>query len=251
MSCLGRPFGDLSALNNICFWKNHSSIIKQNLKNSQEKRFNLCKDHKRLERLMFQCYILNLLKNLGLIEQVTMNGKNMKNMRVTILGVGNILLTDEGFGVQVIKKLEKQYRFPGNVNLVDGNVLGLSLLGTILDSEYLIVVDIVKNKGEPGTFYCLKENDIPKRIMAKNSLHQVGFLEALTLCQLLDHSPEMVIFGVEPKDIETFNDKLSPEIFSRIEETVQKILEELDRMGIKYEEKGAEENVSGHPFENR
>lgn len=163
----------------------------------------------------------------------------MKNQRVTILGVGNMLLTDEGFGVHVVQRLGRQYRFPENVSLVDGNVLGLSLLETISDSEYLIVVDAVKNSGEPGTFYCLKGDDIPKRVIAKNSLHQVDLLEVLTFCRLWDHLPETVIFGVEPKDIDTLNDELSPEVFSRIEETIQKVLRELDRMGIKYEEIGA------------
>ena len=175
----------------------------------------------------------------------------MESKRITILGVGNILLTDEGFGVHVVHRLERRYRFPENVNLVDGNVLGLRLLGTISDSDYLIVIDAVKNNGDPGTLYRLEGDEIPKRVMAKNSLHQVDLLEALTLCQALDHVPETVILGVEPKDIETLNEKMSPEIRAMVDKTIQKVLCELDFLGIKYEEKGAEENVPGYPFEDR
>ena len=73
----------------------------------------------------------------------------MKNKKITVLGLGNILLADEGFGVKVVLKMQRKYRFPENVSLVDGNVLGLNLLGTISEADHLIVVDAIKNKGTP------------------------------------------------------------------------------------------------------
>ena len=120
--------------------------------------------------------------------------------QLMILGVGCILYSDEGFGVRVIEEMEKRYEFSQNVSLVDGGVLGVNLLGVIAQPEHLIVVDAIFNKGNPGDLYRLEGEQIPQRIRAKNSLHQVDFLEALTLCQALDKVPETIIIGIEPED---------------------------------------------------
>ena len=125
---------------------------------------------------------------------------------IMIIGVGCILFSDEGFGVRVIQELEKRFEFPDNISLVDGGVLGVNLLGVISQPKHLIVVDAIRNRGNPGDLYRLEGEQIPERIRAKNSLHQVDFLEALTLCQALEHVPETVIVGIEPEDIDTMID---------------------------------------------
>ncbi len=173
----------------------------------------------------------------------------MNTKRITILGLGNILLSDEGFGVKVVLRMMRNYRFPENVSLVDGNVLGLNLLGVICDTDYLIVVDAVKNSGTPGSVYRIDSVEIPDRIRAKNSLHQVDFLETLTLCQVMDHVPKTVIFGVEPKDIETVQDRLSPEVKAQMKTVTGMVLAELDTIGITYYE-GLNENVPRYPFQD-
>ncbi len=109
--------------------------------------------------------------------------------QITILGIGNILLTDEGFGVRVIEKLFDEYEFPDNVAVVEGGVLGIHLLGTLSKTEHLIVVDAVKNRQPPGTLYRLEKEELPERILMKNSLHQTDFLETLTLCEMIDKAP--------------------------------------------------------------
>ena len=154
-----------------------------------------------------------------------------------VLGVGCILYCDEGFGVRVVEKMEKEYEFPDNVLLVDGGVLGINLLGVISKPNHLIVVDAIRNKGKPGDLYRLEGDAIPARIRAKNSLHQVDFLEALTLCQALDHVPETVIVGVEPEDIETLSLDLTPTIQAKIDAVIQMVLAELDRLGVSYSRK--------------
>jgi hydrogenase maturation protease len=173
----------------------------------------------------------------------------MNKQQVTVLGVGNILLSDEGFGVKAVLKIMQNYQFPENVRLVDGNILGLNLLGVISSTDYLIVVDAIKNNGKPGTIYRIDAEDIPKRIRAKNSLHQVDFLEAMTLCQALDHVPKSVIFGVEPKDIETVQDKLTPETKSKLNIVIDMVLAELTKIGIPYQ-KGVNHHVPRHPFQD-
>ncbi|MGW8303866.1 MAG: HyaD/HybD family hydrogenase maturation endopeptidase, partial [Desulfobacterales bacterium] len=139
---------------------------------------------------------------------------------IMILGVGCILYSDEGFGVRVIETIQERYEFPDNVMVVDGGVLGINLLGVISKPNHLIVVDAIRNKGKPGDLYRLEGDAIPARIRAKNSLHQVDFLEALTLCQALDKVPETVILGIEPEDIETLSTELTPITQSRVDDII-------------------------------
>ena len=165
---------------------------------------------------------------------------------VMILGVGCTLFSDEGFGVHTVERMEKEYNFSDDVLLVDGGVLGINLLGVISKPDHLIVVDVIRNKGNPGDLYRLAGDDIPDRIRAKNSLHQIDFLEALTLCQALDHVPETVIVGVEPDDIETLCVEPTPLIQSKMDDVIQMVLKELDRLGVSYSRKGTADNVSGN-----
>jgi hydrogenase maturation protease len=159
---------------------------------------------------------------------------------ITILGIGNILLTDEGFGVRVIEKLFDDYVFPDNVSVVEGGVLGIHLLGTLSKADHLIVVDAVKNKQPPGTLYRLEKEELPERILMKNSLHQTDFLETLTLCQMIDKAPEtIVVLGAEPEDIETHSVDLTPVVAARVDETVRRVLQELDRLGASYDKRSA------------
>ena len=171
----------------------------------------------------------------------------MNSPHIMILGVGCILFSDEGFGIRVIEKLEETYTFPDNVSVVDGGVLGVNLLGVISLADQLIVVDVIRNKGNPGDVYRLSGDQIPERIRAKNSIHQVDFLEALTLCQALDKVPETVIVGVEPLDIETLSIELTPVTAAKVAHIIDMVLSELYRLHIPYE-KRKEKYVSGNPI---
>lgn len=159
---------------------------------------------------------------------------------ITVLGIGNILLTDEGFGVRVVEKLYDEYEFPENVSLVDGGVLGISLLGVIAEAKHLIVVDAVKNKQPPGTLYRLEKDELPERILLKNSLHQTDFLETLTLCQAIDKIPETtVVLGVEPEDILTHSVDMTPTVAARVDEMMDLVLCELGRLGVTAKQRSA------------
>lgn len=161
----------------------------------------------------------------------------MNSQRIMILGVGCMLCSDEGFGIHVIEKLQELYEFPDNVSIVDGGVLGISLLGVISEADQLIVVDVIRNKGEVGSLYRLEGDQIPERIRAKNSLHQIDFLEALTLCQALDKVPATVILGVEPEDISSVSIDLTPQIQTKIDPVINMVLTELDRLKVDYKKK--------------
>jgi hydrogenase maturation protease len=160
--------------------------------------------------------------------------------QITILGIVNILLTDEGFGVRVIEKLFDEYEFPDHVAVVEGGVLGIHLLGTLSKADHLIVVDAVKNKQPPGTLYRLEKDELPERILMKNSLHQTDFLETLTLCEMIDKAPQtIVVLGAEPEDIVTHSVELTPAVAAQVDETVTRVLAELDRLGVSYEKRRA------------
>ncbi|MGD9210996.1 MAG: HyaD/HybD family hydrogenase maturation endopeptidase [Desulfobacteraceae bacterium] len=158
----------------------------------------------------------------------------MDNRQITILGVGNYLYTDEGVGIRVIEKLEQDYEFPEHVIPVDGGVLGVHLMGVISAADHLIVVDAVRNNGAPGTLYRLAGKDIPSRILAKNSLHQVDLLEALTLVKAIDRSPETVIVGIEPEDIETMSLTLTKTVAAKVDDLIAMVLAELDSLNVTY-----------------
>jgi len=171
------------------------------------------------------------------------------SVEVMVLGIGCILFSDEGFGVRVVEKMERLYEFSDNVLLVDGGVLGINLLGVISKPDHLIVVDAIRNHGNPGDRYRLEGDAIPDRIRAKNSLHQVDFLEALTLCQALDKVPQTVIIGVEPQDIDTQSLELTPPVRAQVDPVIEMVLLELDRLGASYK-KGTLDNVSCNPLQN-
>lgn len=156
---------------------------------------------------------------------------------ITVLGVGNILYSDDGVGVRIVEKLEADYDFPDNIIIVDGGVLGINLLGVISNAGRLIVVDTVLNKGIPGDIHRLTHEEIPHRILAKNSLHQVDLLEALTLCSTLDHVPRTTIIGIEPEDLDTLSEKLTPTISAKIPDLVCRVLEEISSIGGTWTEK--------------
>ncbi len=161
----------------------------------------------------------------------------MNEKHVMVLGIGNILFCDEGTGVRIVEQMQERYRFPDNVSLVDGGVLGLNLLGTMAEADHLIVVDAIRNRGKPGDLYRIEGDAIPDRIRMKNSLHQIDFLESLTMCQALDHVPETVIVGVEPEDIESCTLEMTETVQSRIDDIITMVLAELDRLNVPYEPK--------------
>jgi hydrogenase maturation protease len=155
--------------------------------------------------------------------------------RITILGVGNILLTDEGVGVRVIEELERNFSFPSNVNLYDGGTGGLSLLSVIEKTDYLIVVDSVLVGEPPGTIIKFNFEDLPSGLTRKLSSHEIDMIEVLNVAQVLGKRPPTIIIGIQPKDISSYSTELT--IGEYIPKLVECILTELKRLGIEVETK--------------
>ncbi|MEI6125323.1 MAG: HyaD/HybD family hydrogenase maturation endopeptidase [Pseudomonadota bacterium] len=156
----------------------------------------------------------------------------MKINTIAIIGLGNILLRDEGVGVRVIEQLKKNYSFSPSINIIDGGTLGFALINEIQDCEKLIIVDAVKAGEKPGTIYKFSREDIELKIPVAVSVHDVGFLEVLNQWKMLGVCPAVVFFGIEPYDISSFDMSLSSLMQEKIPKLVGLILEELKNDGI-------------------
>jgi hydrogenase maturation protease len=159
--------------------------------------------------------------------------------RIVVLGVGNTLLKDEGVGVRSVEEFERRYTVPENVKIVDGGTQGLWLLSTLQQADRLIVVDAVLGGGEPGTIYRLERDDLPKGLRAKQSAHDSDLVEALNLCTLLgEGGPQsVVVIGIEPEDIQPYGLEMTPTISCKIDELVERVAEELRKIGVEPEKK--------------
>lgn len=154
------------------------------------------------------------------------NGK-----RILVLGVGNILYTDEGVGVRAVEKLEAEYDFSDNVELMDGGTLGSKLIHPITQSDYLIVIDAVLGGDEPGSIYRLTGDDLRKSLAFNNSLHDTDLVDTLIICEMIGHRPEAVIIGIEPKDFSTMSVELSEVTAGILDRVAQIVLDEVKQSG--------------------
>jgi hydrogenase maturation protease len=155
----------------------------------------------------------------------------MAAQHILVLGVGNILLKDEGVGVRVIEQLQVEYSFSPNVRLMDGGTLGIRLLDDITAADHLIVVDAVRNDEPPGTLYRLPGEELRRCISFKNSLHQTGLLETLAYAEMLEQRPTTVVIGIEPEDITPWGTELTATVREHVAELVGKVLEEIRLAG--------------------
>lgn len=155
-----------------------------------------------------------------------------------MLGVGNILLKDEGVGVRVVEEIQRRYTIPEDVRIVDGGTQGLWLMSTIQEADRLIVVDAVLGRQEPGTIYRLERDDLPKGLRAKQSAHDSDLVESLNLCTLLETGPKsVVVVGIEPEDIQPYGLELTATIASKVDDLIGRVIGELSLLGVELQEK--------------
>jgi hydrogenase maturation protease len=149
-----------------------------------------------------------------------------REKRILILGVGNLLLSDEGVGVHIARKL-MEMDFPPEVRVVEGGTDGFGLMHVLLEADRLILVDAVRGGGSPGSIYRFEIEDCPPfPDIYKTSVHQISILEIINLSGLIGSTPRTTIIGVEPKHLGMGMD-LSPEIKAKIPRVIQLIREEV------------------------
>lgn len=137
--------------------------------------------------------------------------------KIVILGMGNLLLQDEGVGIHLIQMLSKDALDYANLEIIDGGTSPESLL-TIEGVDKLIIIDAVKGGKEPGTIYCFGLDDVILDSSLRLSLHQMSMIDSLRILNLIDKQPKnIVIIGIEPKNID-FGLGLSPEVREKLAE---------------------------------
>lgn len=161
-------------------------------------------------------------------------------MNVLVLGIGNILLRDEGIGVRLIEAVEQGFVIPDGVELLDGGTAGIELLDHIRARELLIIVDAMRNSYPPGTVYRVEGEDVPAAFMTNISPHQLGISNLLATAQLTDSLPErIVLFGIEPEDIST-GLGLSESVDKGLEKLIGEVVKELAANGCYLEQREGE-----------
>jgi hydrogenase maturation protease len=155
-------------------------------------------------------------------------GDDLSPPEIVILGIGNILLTDEGIGVHVANELAKM-DLPEGVSVVEGGTDGFRLLNVITEADRLIVVDAVKGGADPGSIYRFDIDEVKSAPAGfKTSVHQIGILEVIDLSELIGRKPHTTVIGVEPKSLD-MGMELSPEIHSKVPRIIELVLEEIKK----------------------
>ena len=157
---------------------------------------------------------------------------------IGVVGIGNLICGDEGFGIHTVQYLEEKYIFPENVILKDAGTAGIYMSPFLEECDSVIVIDVVDIDAEPGSIHYYDANDVKLgNIQTKMSPHQLGLMEILEICKLRDAAPESVEFYcVVPQDLDTSID-LSAVVAPRVKEISDLILKRLKEMGVEVQKR--------------
>lgn len=152
---------------------------------------------------------------------------------IVVLGIGNVLWADEGFGVRCVEALQRGWAFAPHVELVDGGTQGLYLIEKVQSAKRLLIFDAIDYGLEPGTLKLVEDDEVPKFMGAKKmSLHQTGFQEVLSLAQLTGHYPAQVLLvGCQPQELEDYGGSLRPLVKAAMTEALALGLDRLRQWG--------------------
>ncbi len=150
-----------------------------------------------------------------------------------VLGIGNVLWADEGFGVRAVEALHQRWCLPDNVTVVDGGTQGIYLLDHVCAAENVLVLDAIDYKLPPGTLRVLRDGEVPVWSDTAMSLHQATFQELLSLAHLHDRAPARItLIGVQPEVLDDLGGSLSPRVRARLDEAVDLAVAELRAWGV-------------------
>ena len=151
---------------------------------------------------------------------------------VLVLGIGNLLWADEGFGVRAVEALHAAFEFPRAVTLQDGGTLGLMLYEPVASARRVLVFDAIDFGLPPGTLRVQRNGEVPAWGRTKLSPHQTGFNDVLALAQMNGRTPdEIVAIGVQPVELNDFGGSLRPSVRNRLPEAVRLAADQLAAWG--------------------
>ena len=153
--------------------------------------------------------------------------------RIVVLGIGNLLWADEGFGVRCIEALQRRWEFADHVSLIDGGTQGLYLIQHVQDADALLIFDAIDYGLEPGTLKQVRDDAVPRFMGAKKmSLHQTGFQEVLSLAMLTGKYPQQVLLvGCQPQELDDYGGSLRPVVKAAMDEALALGVQEIARWG--------------------
>ncbi|MFA6220131.1 MAG: HyaD/HybD family hydrogenase maturation endopeptidase [Erythrobacter sp.] len=153
---------------------------------------------------------------------------------VLILGIGNLLWADEGFGVRAVEQMHRHWQFPDNVRLLDGGTQGIYLVQEVREADVLVVFDAVDYNLAPGTLKRVEGDEVPRFLGVKKiSLHQTGFQEVLAMAEMMGDAPaHQLLIGVQPVELEDYGGSLRPQVKAQIEPAISLAIEYLAGFGI-------------------
>jgi hydrogenase maturation protease len=151
--------------------------------------------------------------------------------QVLILGVGNLLLRDDGFGVHLVNSL-KDTVFPKNIRVLEAGTVSHQLIPLLHEVDFLIVVDVVEAGDTPGSLFRFSPEDMKFTSEQKVSLHQISLVDVLHMAELTGRKPHTVIIGVQPKDVASWSLELSDELNAVIPKVKELIFKELKNIGV-------------------
>jgi hydrogenase maturation protease len=173
--------------------------------------------------------------------------------RILILGIGNVLWADEGFGVRCVEVMADSHALPANVTLLDGGTQGLYLLPFLEATDALIVFDAIDYGLPPGTMKVVRDTEVPAFMGAKKmSLHQTGFQDVIATAQLMGYCPaRMVLIGCQPVELDDYGGGLRPEVAARIPEALRIAREVLAEWGVTVGEGRSDASLLADPAVRR
>ncbi len=153
---------------------------------------------------------------------------------ILVLGIGNLLWADEGFGVRLVERLHQTYTFPPQVELMDGGTQGMYLLPYIQAASHLLIVDAIDYGLPAGTLKLVKDAEVPQFMgVKKMSLHQTGFQEVLAAAQLTGKCPaHLALVGVQPAVLEDYGGSLTDIVKGQMPAALASVLEVLQAWGV-------------------
>ena len=156
-----------------------------------------------------------------------------RDKHILVLGIGNVLWADEGFGVRCVESLQREWTFADHVELMDGGTQGLYLLHNVQSASHLLIFDAIDYGLAPGTLKLVENDDVPRFMGAKKmSLHQTGFQEVLSLAQFTGHFPQKVLLiGCQPEELEDYGGSLRPIVRQTMAQALERGLERLSAWG--------------------
>ncbi len=165
--------------------------------------------------------------------------------RVLVLGIGNILWADEGFGVRALELFHRRYAVPENVTILDGGTQGLYLVQFVQEADCLLVFDAIDYSLAPGTLKLVQGDEVPKFTGAKKmSLHQTGFQEVLSAADLLGRYPRrLALVGCQPLDLENWGGPLTGPVRAALDRAVETAAVILDQWGVRCKPRANENTV--------